>query len=70
LAVAGSVLGARGSRRVSTTGKTVTTLPDSGLYDPTGVAVGPHAAVYVSNFESSVPSSKTPSEVLAITGPG
>jgi hypothetical protein len=42
--------------RISRNGHTVTTLPVAGLFQPTGLAVGSHGAVYVSNFGSSTAS--------------
>ncbi len=54
--------------RVSHHGHTVTTLPVSGLFQPTGVAVGSHGTVYVSNYGDSVATAAHPGEILAITG--
>ena len=54
--------------RISADGKHVTTLPVSGLSEPTGVAVAPTGAVYVSNRGTSPGSAKQPGEVLEITG--
>jgi hypothetical protein len=54
--------------RISANGKKVTTLPVSGLFQPTGVAVAPSGAVYVSNHGTSPGSAKKPGEVLQITG--
>lgn len=52
--------------RVSRTGN-VTTLPVTGLVEPTGMAVGPNGAVYVSIYGNS---SAGAGEVLRITGLG
>jgi len=54
--------------RISRGGHTVTTLPVSGLFQPTGIAVGSHGAVYVSNFGSSTATAAHPGEILKITG--
>ncbi|MFY9934433.1 MAG: ScyD/ScyE family protein [Streptosporangiaceae bacterium] len=54
--------------RISHHGHTVTTLPVSGLFQPTGVAVGSHGTVYVSNYGDSVATAAHPGEILAITG--
>ena len=54
--------------RVSHHGHTVTTLPVTGLFQPTGVAVGSHGTVYVSNFGSSTATATHPGEILRITG--
>ena len=54
--------------RVSRDGRTVTTLPVSGLFQPTGVAVGSHGTVYVSNYGDSVATAAHPGEILKITG--
>ena len=43
--------------RVSNNGRTVTTLPVPGLYQPTGVAVNADGTVYVSNYGDSTTSS-------------
>ncbi len=56
--------------RISCDGKTTTTLPVPGLFDPTGVAVGPEGAVYVTNRGTSAGSSATPGQVLRVTGLG
>ena len=54
--------------RVSHHGHTVTTLPVSGLFQPTGVAVGSNGAVYVSNYGGSTATAAHPGEILKITG--
>ena len=54
--------------RISPNGQTVTTLPVPGLYQPTGVAVGPGSAVYVSNYGASTATASHPGELLKITG--
>ena len=54
--------------RISPNGQTVTTLPVPGLYQPTGVVVGPGGAVYVSNYGASTATASHPGEVLKITG--
>ena len=55
--------------RVSNHGKTVTTLPVPGLYQPTGVAVSANGTVYVSNYgDSNTVSSSQPGEIVKITG--
>lgn len=54
--------------RISSNGHTVTTLPVSGLFQPTGVAVGSGGAVYVSNYGDSVATATHPGEILKITG--
>lgn len=54
--------------RISHHGRTVTTLPVTGLFQPTGVAVGSHGTVYVSNFGSSTATATHPGEILRITG--
>ena len=56
--------------RIGRNGKTVTTLPVPGLVAPTGVAVGAGGTVYVSNYGTSTRASKTPGEILQITGLG
>jgi hypothetical protein len=56
--------------RISANGKKRTTLPVSGLFDPTGVAVSASGAVYVANRGTSSGKSKTPGQVLKITGLG
>jgi DNA-binding beta-propeller fold protein YncE len=55
--------------RVSNNGRTVTTLPVTGLYQPTGVAVSADGTVYVSNYgDSNTVSSSQPGEIVKITG--
>jgi hypothetical protein len=54
--------------RISDNGRTVTTLPVPGLYQPTGVAVNAHGTVYVSNYGDSTAASSQPGEVVKITG--
>ena len=54
--------------RISHYGHTVTTLPVTGLFQPTGVAVGSDGEVYVSNYGSSTATAAHPGEVLKITG--
>jgi sugar lactone lactonase YvrE len=55
--------------RVSDNGRTVTTLPVPGLYQPTGVAVSANGTVYVSNFgASNTVSSRQSGEIVKITG--
>jgi len=54
--------------RISNNGQTVTTLPVSGLFQLTGVAVGPDGAVYVSNYGFNVATATHPGEILKITG--
>lgn len=56
--------------RVSRHGHHVTTLPVPGLFQATGVAVGRHGAVYVSNRGDSVATDSHPGQVLKITGLG
>jgi hypothetical protein len=53
---------------ISNNGKTVTTLPVPGLYQPTGLAVGPDGTVYVSNYGDSTTASSQPGEIVKITG--
>ncbi|HEX3513136.1 MAG TPA: ScyD/ScyE family protein [Trebonia sp.] len=54
--------------RISDNGRTVTTLPVPGLYQPTGVAVSPDGTVYVSNYGDSTVASSQPGEIVKITG--
>jgi hypothetical protein len=56
--------------RISDHGQVVTTLPVSGLYQPTGVAVGSGGTVYVSNYGASLATATNPGEILKITGLG
>jgi hypothetical protein len=69
LSTGGLLSGAPGALvRISANGKQVTTLPVSGLSQPTGIAVAPNGTVYVANNGTSPGSAKKPGEVLAITG--
>jgi hypothetical protein len=43
-------------------------LPVAGLFQPTGLTVGSHGAVYVSNFGSSTATAAHPGQILKITG--
>ena len=54
--------------RISRHGHTVTTLPVTGLFQPTGIAIGSHGAVYVSNYGGSTATAAHPGEILKITG--
>ncbi len=55
--------------RISGNGQTVTTLPVTGLFQPTGVAVSANGTVYVSNYgDSNTVSSSQPGEIVKITG--
>lgn len=54
--------------RVSSNGKTVTTLPVPGLYQPTGVAVSWDGTVYVSNYGDSTATSGNPGQIVKVTG--
>jgi len=54
--------------RISSNGQTVTTLPVSGLFQPTGVAVSANGTVYVSNYGDSTSASGQPGEIVRITG--
>ena len=54
--------------RISRSGHTVTTLPVTGLFQPTGLAIGSHGAVYVSNFGDSTATATHPGQILKITG--
>jgi hypothetical protein len=56
--------------RISPNGRHITTLPVPGLYQPTGVAVGPGGAVYVSNYGYNLATNSHPGELLKITGLG
>ena len=54
--------------RISNNGRTVTTLPVSDLYQPTGIAVSANGTVYVSNYGNSTTTSSHPGEIVKITG--
>jgi streptogramin lyase len=55
--------------RISNHGRTVTTLPVPGLYQPTGLAVSANGTVYVSNYgDSTTSTSSQPGEIVKITG--
>jgi hypothetical protein len=54
--------------RISDNGRTVTTLPVPGLYQPTGIAVSCNGTVYVSNYGDSTTTSSHPGEIVKITG--
>jgi hypothetical protein len=54
--------------RISNHGRTVTTLPVPGLYQPTGIAVSTTGTVYVSNHGDSTTASSQPGEIVKITG--
>jgi hypothetical protein len=55
--------------RISNHGKTVKTLPVSGLFQPTGLAVTANGTVYVSNYgDSTTKNSKHGGALLKITG--
>jgi streptogramin lyase len=54
--------------RISDNGRTVTTLPVPGLYQPTGIAVSANGTVYVSNYGDSISTSSHPGEIVKITG--
>jgi hypothetical protein len=54
--------------RISDNGRTVTTLPVPGLYQPTGVAVSADGTVYVSNYGNSTAASSQPGAIVKITG--
>jgi hypothetical protein len=54
--------------RISGHGRVVTVLPVSGLFQPTGVAVGPHGTIFISNYGGDLADAAHPGEVLAITG--
>jgi hypothetical protein len=55
--------------RVSNDGHKVTTLPVSGLYQPTGVAVSADGTIYVSNYgNNDTIHSSHPGEIVKITG--
>ena len=54
--------------RISRDGRTVTTLPVPGLFQPTGVAAGPGGALYVSNYGNNTATASHPGQILKITG--
>ena len=54
--------------RISGHNHTVTTPPVTGLFQPTGVAVGSDGSVYVSNFGGSTATAAHPGEILKISG--
>jgi len=54
--------------RISGHNHTVSALPVTGLFQPTGVAVGSDGSVYVSNFGASTATAAHPGEILKITG--
>jgi hypothetical protein len=55
--------------RISNHGRTVTTLPVPGLYQPTGLAVSADGTVFVSNYgDSTTLSSTQPGEIVKVTG--
>jgi DNA-binding beta-propeller fold protein YncE len=55
--------------RISNNGRTMTTLPVPGLYQPTGLAVSANGTVYVSNYgDSRTITSSHPGEIVKITG--
>ncbi|HZZ55138.1 MAG TPA: ScyD/ScyE family protein [Trebonia sp.] len=55
--------------RISDNGRTVTTLPVPGLYQPTGIAVSPDGTVYVANYgDSTTTTSSQPGEIVKVTG--
>ena len=55
--------------RISNNGRTVTTQPVPGLYQPTGIAVSANGTVYVSNYgDSTTTTSSQPGEIVKITG--
>ncbi len=55
--------------RISNNGRTVTTLPVPGLYQPTGLAVSADGTVFVSNYgDSTTLSSTQPGEIVKVTG--
>jgi DNA-binding beta-propeller fold protein YncE len=54
--------------RISGHNHTVTALPVTGLFQPTGVAVGSDGSVYVSNYGASTATAAHPGEILKISG--
>jgi hypothetical protein len=54
--------------RISNNGRTVTTLPVPGLYQPTGLAVSADGTVYVSDYGDSTTASSQSGEIVKITG--
>jgi hypothetical protein len=54
--------------RISGRNRTVSALPVTGLFQPTGVAVGSDGSVYVSNFGGSTATAAHPGEILKISG--
>jgi hypothetical protein len=54
--------------RINNAGRTVTTLPVPGLYQPTGVAASSDGTVYVSNYGDSNTTSSQTGEIIKITG--
>jgi hypothetical protein len=54
--------------RISHHGHTVTRLAVSGLFEPTGIAVGSGGTVHVSNYGDSTATAAHPGEILKITG--
>jgi hypothetical protein len=54
--------------RISNHGHTVATLPVPGLFQPTGLAIGSHGTIYVSNYGDSTATAAHPGEILRITG--
>jgi hypothetical protein len=55
--------------RISNNGRTVTTLPVPGLYQPTGIAVSSNGTVYVSTYgDGTTATSSHPGEIVKITG--
>jgi DNA-binding beta-propeller fold protein YncE len=54
--------------RISDNGHTVTTLPVTDLYQPTGLAVSADGTVYVSNYGDGNTTSAQAGEIVKITG--
>ncbi len=54
--------------RISNHGHTVSTLPVTGLFQPTGVAAAANGTVYVSNYGGSTATAAHPGEILTISG--